>query len=492
MKKFITSLFAGLGMVAAANAQIVITEISYNPPEANADSLEFIEIYNAGSSTVDLNGYYITFGGAPLVKDSFVGSTPLAAGAYLVTAVNDSAVYRQFGMSVYPRQWRNAAGLGNNPSPSSIKIFMANGTVVDSVAYDDATPWPAAADGNGPSLILCNPAADNNNAVNWSVSTRNTGVMIMQPDSSFRPLLGSPGMAESCVAQSYPVYTIDAINNLDASGLADSANVYCEIRAIVHSGDFRGGAGVDFAFINSNNVGITVFASSDVAGYAPMRGDSLHIRGRVSQFRGLLQFSPDTIIVASSGNALVTPMAATVATEMTENKLVRFTNLRIVDTVIADATGATLRFLSGTDTVYVRFDGDTDLAGATYTADSFNITGVGRQSDPATPFDSFYNVWARNMADVQEIIFVNVREYQNANYAVVVFPNPSAALFNVKSELEIESISIINALGQVVSIQQNINQTQAQINTADLANGFYLMQIRSAAGVVTRRVQIAK
>ena len=179
-------------------------------------------------------------------------------------------------------------------------------------------------------------------------------------------------------------------------------------------------------------------------------------------------------------------------TEMTENSLVRINNMRIVDTVTADATGATIRFLSGTDTVYVRFDGSTDLLTAVYTADSFNITGVSRQSDLSSPYDSNYVLWARNMADVQPIMFVGVAQYQQADYSVLLFPNPSNGVFTVQSEVAIQQISIVNSLGQIVEIQNNINQNQLQINSQNLSNGVYLLQIRSNAGVVTRRIQISK
>jgi hypothetical protein len=44
---------------------------------------------------------------------------------------------------------------------------------VDAVEYDDFSPWPEAADGNGPTLELINPSLDNALAESWSASTGN-------------------------------------------------------------------------------------------------------------------------------------------------------------------------------------------------------------------------------------------------------------------------------------------------------------------------------
>ena len=42
-----------------AYSQIVINEISYNPPESGQDSLEYIELYNLGSNAVDLSDFVL-------------------------------------------------------------------------------------------------------------------------------------------------------------------------------------------------------------------------------------------------------------------------------------------------------------------------------------------------------------------------------------------------------------------------------------------------
>src|SRR5690349_11885777 len=81
-------------------SQVVINEISYNPPESGNDSLEYIELYNAGGSPVNLDGWHFTKG----VVDTFPNIS-LNAGEYFVTAINSNAIAHVFGVTV--RQWKS-------------------------------------------------------------------------------------------------------------------------------------------------------------------------------------------------------------------------------------------------------------------------------------------------------------------------------------------------------------------------------------------------
>ena len=51
-----------------------------------------------------------------------------------------------------------------------VAIADSLGAVVDEVTYDDHLPWPTAADGDGPSLELINPAFDNDTPCSWGSS----------------------------------------------------------------------------------------------------------------------------------------------------------------------------------------------------------------------------------------------------------------------------------------------------------------------------------
>src|SRR5437762_269747 len=66
---------------AHAAASIVINEIHYNP-DLKTEHVEFIELFNAGTNTVDLSGWYFSDG----VSFTFPNGTFLAPGGYLVVA----------------------------------------------------------------------------------------------------------------------------------------------------------------------------------------------------------------------------------------------------------------------------------------------------------------------------------------------------------------------------------------------------------------------
>ncbi|MGB4847771.1 MAG: lamin tail domain-containing protein [Saprospiraceae bacterium] len=168
------------------NAQIVINEISYNPPESGNDSLEYIELYNSGTGHFDLTGW--RFAGAIL---DTLPAFQLNGGEYFVTAIKASAIKSVFGIDVH--QWSSATtNNALNNTGESIRLYDANNNLVDSVAYMDKDPWPTEPDGNGPSLELIDPASDNNDGSNWQPSEGSTGVTINNHE-----VLGTPGSDNS-------------------------------------------------------------------------------------------------------------------------------------------------------------------------------------------------------------------------------------------------------------------------------------------------------
>ena len=146
--------------VDTTKSNIVITEISYNPPESGTDSLEFIELYNNSVASANLAGYTLSS-----AVDYIFPSVTINPGEFLVIGVNASAMLHTFGVTAL--QW-TSGGLNNDGE----LILLKNnaGITVDSVNYDDVAPWPTSPDGTGPSLVLCDPDADNSLGSNWQAS----------------------------------------------------------------------------------------------------------------------------------------------------------------------------------------------------------------------------------------------------------------------------------------------------------------------------------
>jgi hypothetical protein len=61
-------------------------------------------------------------------------------------------------------------GLSN--SGEKIRLFDNYGNIVDSLTYDDKSPWPNSADGEGFTLQLNNFEIDNAEASNWKTDTK--------------------------------------------------------------------------------------------------------------------------------------------------------------------------------------------------------------------------------------------------------------------------------------------------------------------------------
>ena len=65
--------------------QVVINEIMYNPPgfQGSDYDYEFLELYNPGTTDIDMSGYSFSQG----VNHVFADGTTLAAGAYMIVSI---------------------------------------------------------------------------------------------------------------------------------------------------------------------------------------------------------------------------------------------------------------------------------------------------------------------------------------------------------------------------------------------------------------------
>ena len=172
--EFTATAAAGVEELAG---NLVVSEIHFHPlgPATPAEQaagtdkndFEFIELRNISPSlTLDLAQVAFTTG----ITFSFAGSavTSLAPGGHVVVVKNAAAFAARYGTALpvagaYPNSLDNAG---------ERIVLAAGGTVLRDFTYDDAAPWPAAADGSGPSLVLRDPLSNPEHGVaaNWRAS----------------------------------------------------------------------------------------------------------------------------------------------------------------------------------------------------------------------------------------------------------------------------------------------------------------------------------
>ncbi len=163
---FLACLFSH-SPVTAAPSPIIINEIHHNP-DVKTERVEFIEIYNRGTGTVDLAGWQFTAG----VSYTFPAGTTIAPGAFKVVAAQPSALQAKFGFAAALGPWVG----GLNRDGEKITLRDAFGDEADSVDYGLGFPWPIVGDPPGYSIELMHPSLDNDLAGHWRFSVGAGGV----------------------------------------------------------------------------------------------------------------------------------------------------------------------------------------------------------------------------------------------------------------------------------------------------------------------------
>ena len=165
-----TTLTAVFEPATSDSSAIVINEINYNSAD-DYDAQDWVELTNNGGGAINLSGWQFKD-----EDDSHVFVIPeqtiLENGAFIVLA-EDTAIFNEFFPGTGPVVGN--LNFGFSGGGELIRLYDANGVFIDQVTYDDDDPWPAEADGEGPTLELINPSLDNALASSWGYSTNMYG-----------------------------------------------------------------------------------------------------------------------------------------------------------------------------------------------------------------------------------------------------------------------------------------------------------------------------
>lgn len=147
----------------------VINEINYKSPD-DADSGDWVELFNPNPNEFDLTDWVLKDGN----DDNFFvfpAGTRLSPNGYLVVGRSEA----RFRV-VHPQvdAYVGDMDFGLSANGEEVRLFSPDGDLKDIVSYLPDAPWPAAANGNGPTLELRDSASDNALASNWRAD-RNGG-----------------------------------------------------------------------------------------------------------------------------------------------------------------------------------------------------------------------------------------------------------------------------------------------------------------------------
>ncbi len=155
-----------------AEQAVVINEIHCNPDIAT-ELVEFVELYNRGTTSVNLSGWFFDKG----ITYVFPAGTTLAAHGYLIVAQNPAALRTKWasGAAAVPANLIYGPFTGRlSGDGETLQLCDAAGQVADEVDYQVGFPWPTVGDpvpasqpGAGPSLQLVNPDLDNELGGSW-------------------------------------------------------------------------------------------------------------------------------------------------------------------------------------------------------------------------------------------------------------------------------------------------------------------------------------
>lgn len=159
-------------------------------------------------------------------------------------------------------------------------------------------------------------------------------------------------------------------------------------------------------YIYDGTAGICLFKNGMLSPALNL-GDSVIVKGKIDHYNGLTELvylSDSTIWVAGTNATVPAPKVLTLAQykanpELYEGQLVGITNLnKVSGNWPAAGSSATLKMVSGTDTVDVRIDSDTDIDGTTEPTWPKDILGIASQFASTGSVNNGYQILPRYAA----------------------------------------------------------------------------------------------
>jgi hypothetical protein len=201
---FVASLLVVLAVIcSAARAEVIVSEIMYDPAGTDNDTTvtpevhrEWVELYNTGSSAVDLTGWQLGDSHDNNYASAFVAGTSLAAHQALVVTGDTVHFDQEWGTGINRIQVSSWPIFANDTTSNIETVAIRDnvGVLRDTVSYKTDNGWPRLDGSDGQSIFLLPQALSstaNDIASNWKPSMHDVyGAKFKSADGENH---GSPG-----------------------------------------------------------------------------------------------------------------------------------------------------------------------------------------------------------------------------------------------------------------------------------------------------------
>ncbi len=105
-----------------------------------------------------------------------------------------------------------------------------------------------------------------------------------------------------------------------------------------------------------------------------------------------------------------------------------------------------------------------------------------------------FGLWVATAAggDLLELpLYVSVQDINMSEGNITMFPNPSSDMVNLQSTNTMSEVRVVDISGRVV-YTSSVESGQHQINIRQFENGIYFVQVVTADGMFTGKLQIQK
>ena len=234
-------------------------------------------------------------------------------------------------------------------------------------------------------------------------------------------------------------------------------------------------------------------------------GDSVLVTGKLSFYKGEEEISPnrtvagDTILYLGAGT-VDSPTVVSTITEANESQLIELDNVNMTTaTGWAIQTGFSNFSVHPAGTSYsIYIDSFVNATVYEWPAltGNYNIVGIGAQFKSAAPFTTGYQIVPRYPSDFRRLSTA-VTTIANTLTAEV-YPNPASTRVMVSLSNEKEetlTAQLFDVTGRVVMTETktlNNGENNLEFNTANVTNGMYILELRTAEKSYNTKIVIAK